>query len=37
MLTCSLQFEADDWNHLTEPVDHRFMTVPVTVRGTLSF
>jgi hypothetical protein len=25
------------WNHLTEPVDHRFLAVPVTVRGTLSF
>jgi hypothetical protein len=25
------------WNHLTEPVDHKFLTVPITVRGTLSF
>lgn len=25
------------WNHLTEPVDHHFLTVPVTLRGTLSF
>ena len=25
------------WNHLTQPVDHRFMTVPITLRGTLSF
>jgi hypothetical protein len=25
------------WNHLTEPVDHHFITVPITVRGTLSF
>lgn len=25
------------WNHLTAPVDHTFLTVPVTVRGTLSF
>ena len=25
------------WNHLTEPVDHQFITVPITVRGTLSF
>jgi hypothetical protein len=25
------------WNTLTEPVEHRFLTVPVTLRGTLSF
>jgi hypothetical protein len=25
------------WNHFTQPVDHRFLTVPVTVRGTLTF
>jgi hypothetical protein len=25
------------WNHLTEPVDHHFVTVPITLRGTLSF
>lgn len=25
------------WNKLTEPVEHRFLTVPVTLRGTLSF
>jgi hypothetical protein len=25
------------WNHLTDPVDHHFFTVPVTLRGTLSF
>jgi hypothetical protein len=25
------------WNNLSEPVDHRFMTVPITIRGTLSF
>ena len=25
------------WNHLPEPVEHHFMTVPVTVRGTVSF
>jgi hypothetical protein len=25
------------WNHLTEPVDHHFITVPVTLRGTLTF
>jgi hypothetical protein len=24
-------------NHLTGPVDHRFLTVPITVRGTLTF
>jgi hypothetical protein len=24
-------------NHLTEPVDHKFLTVPITVRGTLTF
>jgi hypothetical protein len=24
-------------NRLSEPVDHRFMTVPITVRGTLTF
>jgi len=25
------------WNHFTEPVKHQFMTVPVTIRGTLTF
>lgn len=25
------------WNHLNEPVSHHFLTVPVTLRGTLSF
>ena len=25
------------WNRLTEPVAHRFLTVPITLRGTLSF
>lgn len=25
------------WNSLAEPVDHRFLTIPVTVRGTLTF
>lgn len=25
------------WNRLTEPVAHRFLTIPVTLRGTLSF
>jgi hypothetical protein len=25
------------WNRLTEPVEHRFLTVPITLRGTLSF
>jgi hypothetical protein len=25
------------WNHFTEPVKHQFMTVPITVRGTLTF
>jgi hypothetical protein len=25
------------WNRLSEPVDHRFLTVPVTLRGTISF
>jgi hypothetical protein len=25
------------WNKLTEPVEHRFLTIPITVRGTLSF
>jgi hypothetical protein len=25
------------WNRLDEPVKHRFLTIPVTVRGTLSF
>ena len=24
-------------NHLTQPVDHRFLTVPITIRGTLTF
>lgn len=25
------------WNHLSDPVDHRFFTIPITVRGTVSF
>ncbi|HEX6972775.1 MAG TPA: hypothetical protein VF147_00155, partial [Vicinamibacterales bacterium] len=25
------------WNHLDEPVEHRFLTIPVTLRGTVSF
>lgn len=25
------------WNHLTDPVDHHFITVPVSLRGTLTF
>jgi hypothetical protein len=25
------------WNRLADPVDHRFLTVPITLRGTLSF
>jgi hypothetical protein len=25
------------WNRLDEPVDHRFLTVPITLRGTLTF
>jgi hypothetical protein len=25
------------WNRLTDPVEHRFLTVPITLRGTLSF
>ena len=25
------------WNRLSEPVDHKFFTVPITVRGTLTF
>jgi hypothetical protein len=25
------------WNHLTDPVDHHFLTVPITLRGTLTF
>jgi hypothetical protein len=25
------------WNRLDQPVEHRFLTVPVTLRGTLSF
>jgi hypothetical protein len=25
------------WNHLDDPVEHRFLTVPVTLRGTLTF
>jgi hypothetical protein len=25
------------WNRMTEPVEHRFLTVPITLRGTLSF
>lgn len=25
------------WNSLTHPVDHRFLTIPITLRGTLTF
>jgi hypothetical protein len=25
------------WNHLHEPVEHRFLTVPITLRGTVTF
>ena len=25
------------WNKLTEPVEHRFLTIPITLRGTLTF
>ena len=25
------------WNRLDEPVVHRFLTIPITLRGTLSF
>lgn len=25
------------WNRLSDPVDHHFMTVPITLRGTVSF
>ena len=25
------------WNHMSEPVDHSFLTVPVTLRGMVSF
>ncbi|HXW04834.1 MAG TPA: hypothetical protein VD833_06370 [Vicinamibacterales bacterium] len=25
------------WNHLDAPVDHGFLTVPITIRGTVSF
>ena len=25
------------WNRFTEPVEHRFLTIPITLRGTLSF
>jgi hypothetical protein len=25
------------WNRLSEPVEHRFLTIPVTLRGTLTF
>jgi hypothetical protein len=25
------------WNRLTTPVEHRFFTVPITLRGTLTF
>ena len=25
------------WNHLTDPVDHTFLTVPIALRGTVSF
>lgn len=25
------------WNRMTEPVEHRFLTIPLTLRGTVSF
>ena len=25
------------WNTLSEPVDHHFLTIPITLRGTLTF
>ena len=25
------------WNKLSEPVEHRFLTIPITLRGTISF
>lgn len=25
------------WNHLNEPIDHYFLTVPITIRATLTF
>jgi hypothetical protein len=25
------------WNHLSDPVDHHFITVPITLRGTVTF
>ena len=25
------------WNHLNEPIDHQFFTVPITIRATLTF
>jgi hypothetical protein len=25
------------WNSLTEPVEHRFLTIPITLRGTITF
>ena len=25
------------WNRLTTPTEHHFMTVPITLRGTLTF
>jgi hypothetical protein len=25
------------WNSLSEPVDHKFLTIPITLRGTLTF
>ena len=25
------------WNRLEEPLEHRFLTVPITLRGTLTF
>ena len=25
------------WNRLDNPVEHRFLTVPITLRGTLTF
>jgi hypothetical protein len=25
------------WNRLSSPVEHRFLTVPITLRGTLTF
>ena len=25
------------WNSLSEPVEHHFLTIPITLRGTLTF